>query len=81
MQVFPKIHITYFYICLKCQYDKPLQQIIKRKISQLIDESRIEHKTFQSHVHKKKSRFEYKFLVLRLYIINIELIRKTAKPF
>ena len=29
----------------------------------------------------KKSRFEYKFLVLRLHIINIEIIRKTEKTF
>ena len=58
MQVFPKIHITYFYICLKCQYDKPLQQIIKRKISQLIDEieSRIEHRILSISCSQKKNQ-------------------------
>ena len=80
MQAFPKIHITYFEICLKCHYDKTLQQITKRKISRLIDGSRIKHRTFKSHAHKK-IKIKIEFLVLRLYIINIEIIRKTAKLF
>ena len=78
MQAFPKIHARYFWIYLKCQYDKPLQQITKHKVSWLLDESRFEDRNFNL-MFTDKLRFECKPLVLSLYIINIELIRKNCE--